>query len=487
MCPPLGFIQRREFNLPNDLIFSIILGMDNTQEQKIEDLLTRGVEQIFPSREAFEKLLLSGKKIKLYCGFDPSAASLHVGNAIQINKLAQFQELGHEVVFLVGDFTGMIGDPTDKEAARKKMTREEVLKNSEKYQEQASAYLEFSGENPAKIMYNSGWSDKVSFKDLIDITSNFTVQQMIQRDMFEKRFYGVAKCKKCSKEFSLKSVFSFSPSNKHWNEGTSGTRWMIPWVCPYCGEDHGSLDNLDRTEKTRPIYLHEFLYPVAQGYDSVAMEVDLEVGGNDQMFNMLCGRDLMKAMKGKEKFVMTTKLLADEKGQKMGKTTGNGIFLDQKPEEMFQAVMNWPDSVIGIGFELCTKVPFSEVKEIQKGLKEKTLDPRATKMKLAFELVQLVHGETEAQKAQERYEAVAENKVPEEIKEVKIKEGEKLTALLVETGLAESNSEARRKIEQKAIEIDSQKETDWQRVINKSDDGKILKVGKSTFVKIKIL
>ncbi|MFH1582737.1 MAG: tyrosine--tRNA ligase, partial [Candidatus Falkowbacteria bacterium] len=179
-----------------------------TDKQKIEEVLARGVENIYPNREALEKVLMSGKKIRLYCGFDPSAPVLHIGNAIALMKLGQFQALGHEVIFLIGDFTGMIGDPTDKNAARRKLTRKEVLANAKNYKKQAGAYIKLSGVNPAKIMYNSKWSDKLSFKDLIEVTSNFTAQQMFARDMFQERI-----------------------------------------------------------KQTKPIYLHEFLYPVAQAYD----------------------------------------------------------------------------------------------------------------------------------------------------------------------------------------------------------------------------
>ncbi len=402
--------------------------MDKSQEQKIDDLLERGVEQIFPSKEALKKLLLSGKKIKLYGGFDPSAPSLHIGNAILINKLSQFQELGHEVIFLIGDFTGMIGDPTDKTSARVKLTREAVLKNSENYQQQASAFLNFKGENSAIVKRNSEWSDKINFRDLIEITSNFTVGQLVQRDMFQERI-----------------------------------------------------------KEERPIYLHEFLYPVAQGYDSVAMEVDLEVGGNDQMFNMLCGRDLMKAMKNKEKLVMTLKLLADNTGKKMGKSEGNAVFLDQEPIKIFENIMNWADSLIGVAFELCTKVSYSEVKEIQAGLESGKLNPREIKMRLAFEFVKLIHGEDKAMEAQMHYEKVAQNEIPDEINIVEIGNDFKLTEFLVKAGLAKNNSDARRKIEQNAVSVNGKKETDWQRILNKDDDEKVVKVGKGDFVKIKIV
>jgi tyrosyl-tRNA synthetase len=401
-----------------------------TDEKLVDEVLDRGVEQIFPSKKFLKELLLSGKRIRLYCGYDPSAPALHIGNAITINKLSQFQKLGHEIIFLIGDFTGMIGDP-DKMSVRKKMTREEVLENSKNFKKQAEAFLNFSGDNPAIIKYNSEWSDKITFKDLIEITSNFTAQQMIQRDMFQERI-----------------------------------------------------------KEEKPIYLHEFLYPVAQGYDSVAMDVDLEIGGNDQMFNMLCGRDLMNAMKKKEKAVLTLKLLADNSGKKMGKTEGNAVFLDQEAFKMFENIMNWSDEVIGIGFELCTKIPFSEVKEIQAGIKNKELDPRETKMRLTFEFVKLVHGEEKSKEAQEKYEKVAKSEIPENIPEHKVEWCKPLDSYqniidyMVSAGLAKSKSDARRKIEQGGVSIDGEKTID-ARILIKDDDGKTLRVGKSNFVKIK--
>ncbi len=396
-----------------------------TDEKLIDELISRGVEIVYPDRDSLKELLMSGKRIRLYCGYDPSAKSLHIGNAITINKLSQFQDLGHEVVFLIGDFTGMIGDPTDKNAARKKLTREEVLKNAEFYQQQASVYLKFEGDNPAQIKYNSEWSDKVSFKDLIEITSNFTVQQMIQRDMFQKRI-----------------------------------------------------------EEEKPIYLHEFLYPVAQGYDSVVMDVDLEVGGNDQMFNMMAGRDLMKAMKGKEKFVMTLKLLADDSGKKMGKTEGNAVFLDQDPNNMYGIIMSWPDGVISVAFELCTKVPMKEIENIRKELK-RGANPRDFKMNLAYEITRINHGEEAAKAAQENFIKTVQNKeIPDKVESKKLKvESMNIVELLVESELASSKSEARRLIEQGGIKIDGEAVKDVDLNVDLSEE-KLLQRGKRQFLKV---
>lgn len=389
-------------------------------EKRIDEVLERGVEQIFPDKKSFKELLMSGKRIKLYCGFDPSAPALQIGNAIQLNKLSQFQALGHEVIFLIGDFTGMIGDPTDKEAARKKMTREEVLKNAQNYQKQASAYLAFDGENPAQVLYNSQWSDKISFKDLIEITSNFTVQQMIQRDMFQERM-----------------------------------------------------------KNEKPVYLHEFLYPVAQGYDSVAMDVDLEIGGNDQMFNMLAGRDLMKAIKNKEKFVMTHKLLADESGKKMGKSEGNVIFLDADARNMYGLVMSWPDGVINVGFEFCTKIPMEEVIKIREKLKNPETNPRDLKMELAYEITKINHGEEKAKEAQEYFvKTIQKKEAPDVIKEGVFLAEEKLAEIIVKENLANSNSDAKRKITQHGVKLDDEIITDINYKLTESDHGKILKVGR---------
>ncbi len=422
MTELLIFIKGDIFNI------SVDKGNIMNKEQQIKEVLTRGVENIYPDRETFEKVLRSDKKIRLYCGFDPSAKSLHIGNAIQIMKLAQFQRLGHEVIFLIGDFTGMIGDPTDKTAARKKMTRKEVLENSEFYQEQAGKILDFSGKNPAKVMNNSEWSDKLSFIDLIEIASNFTVQQMMVRDMFQERI-----------------------------------------------------------KNNEPIYLHEFLYPLAQGYDSVGMDVDLEIGGNDQTFNMLRGRDLMKAIKNKEKFVLTTKLLADPSGKKMGKTEGNIINLDESPNEMFGQVMAWSDGLIIPGLELCTSVDMDEIKKMESDMKADKLNPRDAKARLARELVALYYSKKDAEKAEKEFEKVFKDKdKPTEIPVFKTdKKKHQILDLLVETKMTPSKGEAKRLVEQGGVKIDDQKVKDWQKEIEVKK-GMIIQVGKRKFIKVNL-
>lgn len=400
-----------------------------TDQAKINEVLTRGVEMIYPSREELERVLLSGKRIRLYCGYDPSAPSLHIGNAITINKLAQFQALGHEVIFLIGDFTGMIGDPTDKKAARQQMTRDNVRQNSKNYQKQAAAYLKFTGDNPAKVLYNSSWSDKLTFKDLIEMSANFTVQQMIQRDMFQVRL-----------------------------------------------------------KEERPIFLHEFLYPLAQAFDSVAMDVDLEIGGNDQMFNMMCGRDLIKAMKGKDKFVLTVKLLADEAGNKMGKSEGNVINLDETPINMYGQVMSWPDGVIVPGFEFCTQVPMVEVGKIKKELQASLTNPRDLKMKLAYEITKINHNERKAKEAQEHFIKTFQKKeIPDQITEKTIAQSKmNVVDLFYTAGLVSSKGEARRLIKEQALKIDNEIISDEQAQISIAKQGKILQRGKRQFVKVKL-
>jgi len=401
-----------------------------TDEKQVDEVLNRGVEKVYPTREELKKKLMSGERLRLYCGFDPSAPSLHVGNAILIGKLGQFQKLGHEVIFLIGGFTGMIGDPTDKASARSKLTRDEVMSNATNFVQQASAYLKFDGENPALVKYNNDWNDKVSFKDLIELASNFTVQQMITRDMFQKRI-----------------------------------------------------------ADEKPIFLHEFLYPLAQAYDSVFMDVDLEVGGNDQMFNMMCGRDLMKSLGKKDKSVLTMKLLSDNNGKKMGKSEGNAFFLDDSANDMYGKVMSWTDGVLASAFEMCTEVDMVEVQKLLKGMELGSVNPRDLKMRLAYEITKINHGETGAKEAQENFVKTVQNKeVPEEIEERKVIEDKmNIVDLLILLELVPSKTEARRLIEQGGIKIG-----DAENLIAVLDvkaeidliSGLVVQRGKRQFVKI---
>ena len=397
------------------------------KKQKIQELLTKGVENVYPTPEFLETRLNSDEKITLYLGVDPTGSSLHLGHAIVLNKLRQFQELGHKVILLIGSFTAMIGDP-DKKALRKPLTREEVLDNCKNYQEQASKILDFGGENPVELKYNSDWFDDMTFKQVIELASNFTVQQMLERDMFDKRY-------------------------------KAGT----------------------------PIYLHEFFYPLMQGYDSIAMDVDGEVGGNDQVFNMLAGRTLMKAVVGKEKFVIASKLLTDSAGVKMGKTTGNMLKLEETGEEMYGKVMSWSDGMIVNGFELCTDYSMEKVNEIKKELENDKFNPRDLKMKLAYEVVKLYQGEEKAKQAELHFINVFQKKdKPEDIIEVKIGADKmNIIEVLNKTKLVSSNGEARRVIEQGGVSVNETVITDIKHEIDlTSEEEIIIKKGKRHFVKV---
>jgi tyrosyl-tRNA synthetase len=380
--------------------------MVNTDSTKISQLLTRGVENVYPNRDFLAKLLASGKRLTLYTGYDPTASTLHIGHAITLLKLREFQDLGHKIIMLIGDFTGMIGDPTDKGATRQQLTRAQVMANCKEYKKQASAILDFGGKNPAELKYNSKWLAKLSFADVLELASHFSVQRMLERDMFQ-----------------------------------------------------------DRMEQDRPIYIHEFLYPVMQAYDSVFMDVDGEIGGNDQTFNMLAGRDLMKSLKNKEKFVLTTKLLTDSGGRKMGKSEGNMVALSASAQDMFGGIMSWSDELIINGFVLCTRLTEEEIKRMEQDLKS-GVNPRDLKAKLAFEITKIYYGEVAAQKAQQEFDKVFRQKgLPEDIRKVKLAGTYKLVDLVAATGLASSKSEARRLIDQKAIKIDGKVKTNWQEEI----------------------
>jgi tyrosyl-tRNA synthetase len=276
------------------------------------------------------------------------------------------------------------------------LSREEVMSNAANFHKQAQAYLNFAGDNPAELRYNNEWHDKLCFKDLIELAANFTVQQMIQRDMFQKRL-----------------------------------------------------------SEERPIFLHEFLYPLAQAYDSIVLDIDVEVGGNDQMFNMMCGRDLLKAVKGKDKNVLTMKLLTDNDGKKMGKSEGNIVMLDENSNDMYGKVMSWEDGVLVSAFELCTTLPWEEAKTINKSLAENKLNPRDAKMRLAWEITAINYGKEEADAAQTNFIKTIQNKeVPDDIEVKEMKTGSyKLIDLVSSLGLSTSRGEAKRVIEQGGVKV----------------------------------
>ncbi|MDP2649634.1 MAG: tyrosine--tRNA ligase, partial [bacterium] len=406
------------------------LGKYNQNMDDQEELLSkRYVDKIMPSKEALERLLESGKKLKIYIGVDPTGPRLHLGHSTNFLLLKKFQNLGHKIIFLVGDFTARIGDPTDKTAARQKLSKEEVLKNCEQYKEQAEKILNFSGSNPVEIRFNGQWLSALTFEDLIELSSNFTVQQMLERDMFQERL-----------------------------------------------------------KEQKPIHLHEFFYPLMQGYDSVVLDVDLEVGGSDQLFNMLCGRTLMKILKSKEKIVLTTPLLINPAtGKKlMNKSAGTYIAINDSTKEMFGKIMSLTDVSVMPVFEMCTEIPLQSIEEDKKSLQSNEVNPMDLKKKLAFEIVRMYHGEDQAQKAQEEFERVFQKReAPDENILVYEAKTERINVidLLVESGLAPSRSEAKRLIEQNGVDIDN-KVVDNVREEIRLQNGMIVKVGKRKFSKI---
>jgi tyrosyl-tRNA synthetase len=398
--------------------------MDAYKKEQIEIMLTRGVSAIYPSKKEVFEMFSQNKKLTIYAGFDPTGPTLHLGHAISLLKLKDLQDLGHKVIFLVGDFTAMIGDPTDKSATRQKLTKKEILHNLKEYKKQASKIIHFSGKNSAEIKFNAKWLGKMNFHDVLELASMMTVGQMIERDMFQKRI-----------------------------------------------------------EEGKPIFLHEFLYPLMQGYDSVAMKVDGEVGGNDQIFNMLVGRDLVKSILKKEKFVIANSLLTDSSGKKMGKTEGNMLALSYTPENMFGKVMSWSDDMIVKGFELCTRIPLLEIDSIKKGLEENTLHPKHAKVQLALTIVTMFYGEKKALEAHNLWEETfSKGSIPENVETIICKANEKLIDIFSENNIVSSKGEFRRLTETGSItHMDSN-----EKINNESlSISGTYKIGKKRFVKIK--
>lgn len=405
------------------MIFSRKTLAVNTDAARIDELLTRGVERIYPSAEFLTQRLRSGERLTLYLGIDPTGPTLHLGHLIPLLKLRQFQALGHRSILLIGDFTGMVGDPTDKQATRKRLTREEVLSNARRYKDQAGRIVSFDGPNPAELKHNSEWLGSLTYADFHTLASLVTVEQFIKRDMFE-----------------------------------------------------------GRQKAGKPIYLHEFVYPLLQGYDSIALETDGEVGGTDQTFNMLVGRDLVRALQKREKFVIATKLLVDSAGKKMGKTERNLVALSDSPAECFGKIMSWQDGMIISGFELCTAVPLSGVAKM-KGALERGENPKEIKLQLAEALVSLLSGPDAAQKARAAFTAAFTGGKPEEFVEISLS-GRAAGAALVAAGVVSSKSDLRRLITEGAVtNLDTDAKM-GEAFLEKADPGKY-RIGKHRFIQIK--
>lgn len=386
-------------------------------------ILDRNITEVLPSKEAFEERLKKGP-VKIYLGIDPTSPEIHLGHAVVLWKLREFQNGGHKVILLIGDFTGMIGDPTDKSAARKRLSKEQVLENAKAYKEQVSKIIQFAGDNPAEIKFNSEWLGKLSAAELVELASRLTHQQLIERDMFQKRI-----------------------------------------------------------KEKQELYMHELLYPIFQGYDSVAMEVDAEIGGTDQTFNMLVGRTLLEKLKGREKFVVTVPLLEGLDGRKMSKSFRNFIGITDTPDDMFGKIMSLRDDLVVRYFELATQLPVEEIQSIEQGLQSNKVHPMEAKKRLAWEIVKMYHGEKEADRAKEEFKKVFQKKgVPVDVPVYKVKTNTvNLTDVLIESGLIKSKSDAKRLIEQGGVEWEGEKITDP--ILEVTSSG-ILKVGKHRFLRL---
>ena len=369
----------------------------------------------------------SGVPLKIKTGFDPTAPDLHLGHTVLIQKMKHFQDLGHDIYFLIGDFTGMIGDPTGKSETRKPLTLEDVARNAETYKEQIFKILD---PEKTKVVFNSSWLDELSSQDMIRLASQLTVARMLEREDFKVRF-----------------------------------------------------------NNERPISIHEFLYPLIQGYDSVALEADVELGGTDQLFNLLMGRDLQRAWKQEPQVVITTPLLEGLDGvNKMSKSLDNYIGITDTADNIYGKVMSISDSLMFRYYELLSDLSAAEIKALESGIDDGTLHPKEVKIKLAKELTARFHGLNAAEKAEEVFEQVFKHHgLPEDIPELHLKKGDGevwLPKLLVEAGLTVSTSEARRMIKQKAVSLDGEKIQDMEYMVQPSAEI-MVKVGKRRFAKIR--
>lgn len=401
------------------------MSLVSTDAKKIDWFLSHGVERVLPTPEGLREKLLKGEPIRVYLGIDPSGPTMHIGHAVAMQKLAELQEMGHQIILLLGDFTAMIGDPTDKGATRKSLTKEQVLENLKCYKEQLSRFLNIDGPNAVQIKFNNDWLGKMSFADVVELASHFTVQQMMERDMFEKRM-----------------------------------------------------------EEGKPIHLHEFLYPLMQGYDSVAMDVDLEIGGNDQTFNMLAGRTLLREVKGKEKFVMGCRLLTDPTGKKMGKSEGNMVALNDDPSDAYGKIMSWPDTMIMPAFEILTNLSAEELEERRARIAAGE-NPMTFKREMAKRVTAWAFSAEGAERAAEQFTKVhSDGEVPEAMKELAASEPMTLIDVLVQGGLVTSNTDARRQIEQGGVRVHNIVVTDVKYTLTPTVEPIVIQKGKRHFVRV---
>jgi tyrosyl-tRNA synthetase len=394
------------------------------------DVLKRGTVEIISEEDLLAKLR-QNRPLRVKLGVDPSAPDIHLGIAIVLRKLRQFQDLGHQAILVVGDFTGMIGDPSERKKTRPMLTREEIERNVATYKDQYSKILD-----PArtKVVFNSEWLAKLTFEDVIKLGAKTTVARVLERDDFTIRL-------------------------------KSGT----------------------------PIFMHEIMYPLCQAYDSVMLEADVELGGTDQKFNNLMGRDLQREFGQEPQVVLLTPLLVGVDGvEKMSKSLGNAIGITDPPAEMYGRVMSIPDDLIAHFMEFCTEMPLKDVKAVESGLKNGGVHPRDAKAQLAREIVKLWHGPERAAEAARQFERVFVDKdTPEEIPEAALsredlKQGKvRLIKLLVLAGMADSNSDARRLISQGGVTINGDRITDIDADVAVKD-GAVVRVGRRRFARIRL-
>ena len=384
-----------------------------------------GDEQIKETMEAeLRERLAEGRPLRVYCGYDPTAPDIHLGHTVTMRKLRQFQELGHEVTFLIGNFTGLIGDPSDKDSVRKQQTAEELMEKAETYADQAFKILD---REKTLIRYNADWLSKLTFEDVLKLASHFTVQQFLARDRFAQR-YG----------------------------------------------------------RREPIWVHEFMYALMQGYDAVAMNTDVQVGGTDQLFNLMAGRKLQEAFGQKSQIALTTPILVGTDGHlRMSKTTGNYIGINEPPEEMYGKVMSIPDHAVLDYYTLVTRFSPDEVAAVERGLADGSLHPMEAKRQLAREIVSIFHNDEAAAGAEAHFKKVFQKgELPSEMPTHRPSASElNVVDLLVVTDLAKSKSEARRLIQQGGVKLDGQKVGSIELMVSVKD-GMILQVGKRRFVRL---
>lgn len=401
--------------------------MINTDPQKIKEILNRGtIVEILPSKDEFYKELLRGKKLRFYIGFDATSPTLHLSHAKNIILMEKFRKLGHEVIILFGDFTARIGDPTGENSARRQLSHKEVINNVKKWKQLIEPLMNFNDwRNPPKIKYNNEWLSKLKMEDLSNLASKITVPRMLERDMFKKRL----------------------------KEG-------------------------------KTISLQEFLYPLMQGYDSVVMDVDVEVCGTDQIFNALVGRDLLQKMKNKNKFVVAVTLMGNPiTGELMSKSKGTGVFLDAKPNEMYAQIMAQPDEMVEILFINNTYLSLDEIKKITTG------NLRDAKARLSFEVVKIFYGGNKADLAGKEFNKVFRDKeLPTDIPVFRVEQDKyKILDLLVNSKLAFSKSEAQRLITGGGVELQivdkKRKVNDWREEIETKDQ-MVIRAGRK-FIRIK--